>query len=92
VLALRWGGKFVTCGATSGFDADLDIRHLWTKQLSLLGSHVGNHNEWVDSNKLVLAKRIEAPVTQVVTLDDLPDVQRAMEARQIMGKIAVRVG
>ena len=91
VLALRWGGRFVTCGATTGYDAPLDLRMLWNKQLSLLGSHVGNHHEWVASNRLVEAGRIAAPVTEVVGLEDLADVQRRMAARAVMGKIAVRV-
>lgn len=91
VAAMRWGARFVTCGATTGFDAALDLRMLWNKQLSLLGSHVGNHHEWVASNKLVTAGRIRAPVTEVVGLQDLPDVQRRMAARQTMGKIAVQV-
>jgi NADPH:quinone reductase-like Zn-dependent oxidoreductase len=91
VGALRWGGRFVTCGATTGYNAPLDLRMLWNKQLSLLGSHVGNHREWVDSNKLVAAGRITAPVTEVVSLADLPDVQRRMASRGVMGKIAVRI-
>lgn len=89
--ALRWGGRFVTCGATTGFDSKLDLRVLWNKQISLLGSHVGNHHEWVASNRLVAADRIRATVTQIVGLEDLPQVQRDMEARRVMGKIAVRV-
>ncbi len=92
ILALRWGGRLVICGATTGFDTRLDLRMLWNKQLSLLGSHVGTHAEWVASNKLVHAGRLRSPVTEVVGLGDLPDVQRRMEDRGVMGKVAVDVG
>ncbi len=89
ITAMRYGARFVTCGATSGYEAALDLRHLWTKQISLLGSHVGTHREWIASNRLVTADRIRAPIDQVVSIRDVPRMQERMEAREVMGKIAV---
>jgi NADPH:quinone reductase-like Zn-dependent oxidoreductase len=38
---LTKGGRLVTCGATTGHDARIDLRVLFTRQLSLLGSYMG---------------------------------------------------
>src|SRR5918996_4276000 len=45
VRALATGGRLVTCGATTGFAAQLDLRHLFARQLSLLGSYMGTFDE-----------------------------------------------
>ncbi len=49
VECLRWGGRLVTCGATTGYDVAIDLRYLWNKQLSYIGSHIGTHTDWVES-------------------------------------------
>ena len=41
VRALATGGRLVTCGATTGYAAHLDLRHLFARQLSLIGSYMG---------------------------------------------------
>ena len=38
--SLRWGGRLVVCGASTGFEAVTDLRFLWNKQQNLLGSHL----------------------------------------------------
>ena len=37
--------RLVTCGATTGFDAKVDLRFVFNRQLSLLGSFMG---PWVN--------------------------------------------
>ena len=41
VKSLKPGGTLVTCGATTGFKANIDLRFLFSRQLSLLGSYMG---------------------------------------------------
>jgi crotonyl-CoA carboxylase/reductase len=91
VASLVWGGRMVICGATEGFDARIDLRHLWNKQLTLLGSHTFTHAEAVASWKLVEQGRIRPYVTEVIGLQDIADAQRRVAARQTMGKIAVEI-
>ncbi len=89
ISALRWGGRMVICGATEGFDAQVDLRVLWNKQLSLLGSHVGTHSELLACMRMVNSRQIRPCVTEVIGLQDLADAQVRMQNRQTMGKIAV---
>ncbi|MBI5432541.1 MAG: zinc-binding dehydrogenase [Planctomycetes bacterium] len=89
IECLRWGGRMVICGATEGFMAQLDLRYLWNKQLSLLGSHIGTHEDWRDALKLVEQRRLHPPVTRVYPLSELAQAQAAMEERRLMGKLAI---
>jgi len=91
IASLCWGGRIVICGATEGFDADVDLRVLWNKQLSLLGSHVGTHSELLASMALVNSGLIKPCVTEVIGLADLADAQVRMQQRLTMGKIAVEI-
>lgn len=87
--SLRWGGRLVICGATDGYEAKVDLRVLWNKQLSLLGSHVGTLSELVAAWRLVDEGRVRPFVTEVVDLAGIGEAQARMQSRQTMGKIAV---
>lgn len=91
VESLRWGGRLVICGATEGFTPKIDLRYLWNKQLSFLGSHIGTHREWVECLKLVQQGRIKPPVTKVYPLAETALAQQAMEERRLMGKLAIEI-
>lgn len=45
VRSLTTGGRLVTCGATTGYDATLDLRHLFARQLTFVGSYMGAKQE-----------------------------------------------
>jgi NADPH:quinone reductase-like Zn-dependent oxidoreductase len=45
VRSLARGGRLVTCGATTGPRGAIDLRHLFARQLSLLGSYMGRKSE-----------------------------------------------
>ena len=59
VASLALGGRLVTCGATTGFDAKIDLRFLFSRQLSLLGSYMGAKSELQTVMKLVAAGRLK---------------------------------
>ncbi len=91
VESLRWGGTIVICGATTGYKPTIDLRYLWNKQLSFLGSHIGTRREWLHALKLVEQKRLRVPVTRVYPLAEVKEAQRAMEERKLLGKLAIEV-
>ena len=89
IECLRWGGTMVICGATEGFEPVIDLRYLWNKQLSLLGSHIGTRREWVDAIRLVEQSKVSVPVSRVFSLRELAKAQKLMEERNIVGKIVI---
>jgi crotonyl-CoA carboxylase/reductase len=89
---LKWGGTIVTCGATSGFEAKLDLRLLWNKQQNYLGSHLGNKGELIDAMRFVESGHIKPVVGDVLAQSDLARAQEMMESNTVAGKIALIPG
>jgi alcohol dehydrogenase len=86
---LKWGGTIVTCGATSGLDAQTDIRLLWNKQQNYLGSHLGNKGELIEAMRFVEGGQIKPVVGEILPLHEMARAQHMMESSAIGGKIAI---
>src|SRR5260370_7011379 len=63
-LAKRFG-KIVICGATTGFNLEFDVRHLWMRQKQILGSHFANAYQAERPNQLVHEGKIRPVLDQV---------------------------
>lgn len=84
---LTWGGRLVTCGATSGPDVQLDLRHVFFKNLSILGSTMGSRAHFTAIFRHVEAGRLKPVVDRVLPLAQAPEAHRLLEERHIFGKI-----
>jgi NADPH:quinone reductase-like Zn-dependent oxidoreductase len=89
VRSLARGGRLVTCGATSGFEARFDLRALFFKNLSFLGSTMGSRGEVWEVARHVEAGRLRPVVDRVMPLADVREAHRAMESREQFGKIVL---
>ncbi len=69
---LKSGGTLVTCGATTGPDVGIDLRHLFARQLSLLGSYMGTMSELHEVLGHVFAGRLKPVVDRVFPLSETP--------------------
>jgi NADPH:quinone reductase-like Zn-dependent oxidoreductase len=87
MAAMRWGGRLVVCGASTGFEAMTDLRFLWNKQQNLLGSHLSNKAELSAALAAVEAGAIRPVIDRVLPLADVADGQRLMEDLKVQGKI-----
>ncbi|MGK5087952.1 zinc-binding dehydrogenase [Bdellovibrionota bacterium FG-2] len=87
--ALSWGGKFVTCGATSGAEVNLDLKALFFKNLSVLGSTMGSKADLMQVLELVKQKKLHAVVDTVLPMEKLPEALARLEDRRVFGKIVV---
>ncbi len=86
----RWGGTVVTCGATTGHAANLDLRMLFFKQLNLLGSTMGSISELNTAWKLAVAGEIRPVIDRVLPMTEIGEAQRLIEGREVLGKIVLR--
>lgn len=91
VRAARWGGTVVTCGATAGHLVQLDLRALFFKQLSLLGSTMGSWGELMTAWRAVQDRGIRPVVDRVVPIRDLHRAYALLEEREVLGKVVVAV-
>lgn len=85
------GGRYVTCGATSGPGMIGDFRLVFFKSLSILGSTMGAAHELATILDLVAAGHLRPTVDAVLPLDRVADAHRRIEAREVFGKIVLTV-
>lgn len=92
-LALvRPGGRIVTYGSTTGTADGLEVRRIFWKQLTILGSTMGTARDFADMLALVQRAGITPAIDQVFPLDQAPAAHRRMEASGQFGKIVIRIG
>lgn len=91
VLAAAWGGRIVTCGATAGFTARLDMRQVFFRQIELLGSTMGSKGDLLEALPMILDGRLRAPVDRVVPLWEARGAHEALEGRKVFGKVVLAV-
>lgn len=91
VRSLARGGRLVTCGATTGHDAGVDLRHLFGRQLSLLGSYMGEKAELLKASRLFFGGLVRPVVDRVFPLAEAAAAHRYLEDRQQFGKVVLEV-
>jgi NADPH:quinone reductase-like Zn-dependent oxidoreductase len=87
--SLKAGGTIVTCGATTGFDAKFDLRFLFARQLSFLGSYMGTMGDLYDVLGHIFAGRLKPVVDRTFPLEDTRAAHEYMESSQMFGKIVI---
>jgi NADPH:quinone reductase-like Zn-dependent oxidoreductase len=92
VRSLARGGRLVTCGATTGPRAAVDLRHLFARQLSLLGSYMGTKADLRSAAPFFFSGRLAPAVDSVLPLSAAADAHRRLEGREQFGKIVLTVG
>lgn len=91
VRACAKGGRIVTCGATDGYQTPLNLRHVFWRQLSILGSTLAPKGRLFPILEHVADGRLRAVVDRVLPLDRIADGHRALEAREVFGKVVLTV-
>ncbi|TCD14995.1 zinc-binding dehydrogenase [Oricola cellulosilytica] len=91
MLALKRGGRLVTCGSTSGVSTSVNLMMLFQQQLRLIGSF-GCRMENMTNAMQKMARGIVHPVIDCeVDFDGIGDALARMETREVFGKILLRV-
>jgi NADPH:quinone reductase-like Zn-dependent oxidoreductase len=88
--SLAPGGRLVTCGATTGYSAGIDLRYLFSKQWSLLGSFMGSMGELHQVLKFVFRKQLKPVVDRVYPLAEIRAAHERIENKEHFGKVIVR--
>ncbi len=91
VLVAKRFGKIVICGATSGYELTFDVRYLWMRQKTIIGSHFANAYQCERANRLVLEKKIKPVLDQVFPFDKVAEAHQLMAENKHKGKLGIRV-
>jgi NADPH:quinone reductase-like Zn-dependent oxidoreductase len=87
--SLKPAGTLVTCGATTGPKVDIDLRFVYSRQLSILGSYMGVMPELYEVLEHVFAGRLKPVVDKVFPLSEARAAHEYMEKSQMFGKIVL---
>jgi NADPH:quinone reductase-like Zn-dependent oxidoreductase len=88
---LARGGRLVTCGATSGAEVTVNLRLVFFKLLSILGSTMGSLSELREIMRHVDAGRLKPVVDRVLPLSAIAEGHRVLESREAFGKVVLEV-
>jgi NADPH:quinone reductase-like Zn-dependent oxidoreductase len=88
--SLAPAGRLVTCGATTGYEASIDLRYLFTKQYSVLGSFMGTMGELHTALPFVFRGQIRPVIDRVYPLSEIRAAHIRLEQKEQFGKIVVR--
>lgn len=88
---LSWGGRLVTCGATSGSQITLDLKPVFFKNLSILGSTMGSKSDLIRIVNLVGQGKIKPVIDSVFPFDQYLDAVTRLESRAGFGKVILKI-
>jgi NADPH:quinone reductase-like Zn-dependent oxidoreductase len=83
------GGRLVTCGATTGSNAAIDLRHLFARQLALLGSYMGTKAELLAAAPHFYSGSLTPAIDEVMPLAEARRAHQRLEDKEHFGKIVL---
>jgi len=89
VATLARNGRLVTCGATIGNHAALDLNLLFGRHLTLLGSWMGRRSELVEALEFVRDGRIRPVLDEALPLGEARRAHQRLEAGDVVGKLVL---
>jgi NADPH:quinone reductase-like Zn-dependent oxidoreductase len=89
--SLARGGRLVTCGATTGAEIEADLRVLFARHLSIIGSYMGGKPELAELLPLFDTGVLRPVVDKVFPLEEAAEAHRRMERRELFGKIVLHL-
>jgi NADPH:quinone reductase-like Zn-dependent oxidoreductase len=87
--SLAPAGRVVTCGATTGYDVKIDLRFLFNRQQTVLGSFMGTMGELHEVLKFVFRKSLKPVIDRVYPLAEIRAAHERIENKEQFGKIVV---
>jgi NADPH:quinone reductase-like Zn-dependent oxidoreductase len=87
--AVARGGRIVIIGNTSGPMAEIDIRFIFGKQISLIGSTMGTHQDFREVTRLLWTGKLNPVIDRVMPLSEGREAFAMMERGDQFGKIVL---
>ena len=89
IACLPYGGRLVTCGATTGHDVSLDLRVLFYKRISLLGSTMGSKGDLFKIMQLVDEGKLRPVLDRVLPLASAAEGHQLLTNRNSFGNVVL---
>ncbi len=89
VGSLAPGGRLVTCGATTGPEVKMELRYIFSRELSILGARMGVRSELDELLKLVIAQKLKPVIAKTFPLAAARAALEYMDQRKHFGKVVL---
>jgi NADPH:quinone reductase-like Zn-dependent oxidoreductase len=86
---LRRSGRLVTCGATSGPVAEIDLRYVFDRQLNIMGARMGSLAEMRRVWSLLSAGALKPVIDRTFTLEQAAAAHDYLSSRTQFGKVVL---
>tara|TARA_Y100001960_G_scaffold8914_1_gene8605 strand:- start:399 stop:1175 length:777 start_codon:yes stop_codon:yes gene_type:complete len=87
---LKYGGTLVSCGATTGYDAQIDLRHIFFKGINVLGSTQGTKAEMDQGLYWMGQGKIKAAIDSIHSFEQAAEAHTKMLQGKFFGKILMK--
>jgi NADPH:quinone reductase-like Zn-dependent oxidoreductase len=91
IRAVKKGGRILIVGNTSGPKLELDLRYIFSKQISLVGSTMGSHYDYIQAMNFVFEDKLKPVIGATLPLDQIQEAHRLLEAGDVFGKIVLQI-
>lgn len=82
-------GRLVTSGATTGSHGTTELRLVFWKQLSIIGSTMGSPTEYREVMRQVFARALRPIIHEVIPLAEARRAHELLESGQVFGKLVL---
>jgi NADPH:quinone reductase-like Zn-dependent oxidoreductase len=89
IVSAKRGGRIVTCGATTGFDASTDLRYVFSKQLTIYGSMMGSRSTLSTMLSFLSDNKFKAVIDRSLPYSEVRKAHEIIENRNHFGKIVL---
>ncbi|MBC8191956.1 MAG: zinc-binding dehydrogenase [Candidatus Marinimicrobia bacterium] len=87
--SLAVGGRIVTCGATTGVKGEINLRHLFYKRQSILGSTMGSVSDFYECLHLAEQKVLVPVIDKIFSFQDIRGAHDHLEFEHAFGKVVL---
>jgi NADPH:quinone reductase-like Zn-dependent oxidoreductase len=91
IEALKVGGRMLACGTTSGAEATVNIRALYSKEAQIIGAYLGAKSQLVSLHRFMKIKKIKPIIDSIFNLKDAKLAHKKMESSNQFGKIILKI-
>ncbi len=91
IEVLKVGGKMIACGTTTGGEANVNIRDLYSKEASIIGAYLGTKSQLIALHKFMKSNKIKPIIDSVFSLKDARLAHQKMEEGAQFGKMILKV-
>ena len=91
IEVLKVGGRMLACGTTTGAEATINIRTLYSKEAQIIGAYLGSKSQLVSLHRFMKLKQIKPIIDSTFNLKDAKQAHKKMESSNQFGKIIIKI-